>query len=236
MAPVSGIILRILVILTLAFVSSNCLTMIHTKAIKDYANARREFDTEIVKGHVGMAKGVVRQDGSTVVAVFPQTLQGPGRLLRLEGKDGALRLSEVSASIEGTPALILRQNVCCMEDAALRAVIFAQPGDVKTADAIVREAFQIKDAPSANALGVIDFTNVYTVSAYLILSENGTIKSVSALPPGDYDPAMSGIDWNVRSRPGYVLMHLWYGVTVPLDIVTSPFQLVAILLLPPGAR
>ncbi|MCE9596339.1 MAG: hypothetical protein K8S54_00075 [Spirochaetia bacterium] len=227
-----------MILVSFAFIlcSADCLTTVHTKTLQEYANARREFDTEIVKGNVQMAKGIAYPDGSSVIALFSDTLQGPGRLLRFEGTAGSLRLSETSRSGEGKPALIVRQNACCMEDAPFRAVIFSRPGEPITVDTIVREKFQFKDAQAANVLGVIDFTNVYSVSAYLLVSENGVIKSVDALIPGSYETAMERIDWKVRSRPIYFVMHLGYLVSVPLDIVTAPLQGLALLLTPPGAK
>lgn len=225
-----------LVICVLGTISLNCLTNMHSKSLSEYANARREFDTEIVAGHVGLAKGVVYQEGSKVIAVFPDTLRGSRRLLQIEGESGSLRLREVSSIPTGDRALILRQNVCCMEDAAFRAVVFAEPGQRITVDQIVREKFQIKDMPASSALAVLDFANVYTVSGHLLMSENGAIKSVSALVPGPYDNAMAEIDWSVRNRPVFILLHLGYAVTLPLDVVTSPFQLVALLLMPLGAK
>ncbi|HNL10680.1 MAG TPA: hypothetical protein PKM44_09230, partial [Turneriella sp.] len=64
-------------------------------------------------------------------------------------------------------------------------------------------------------------------------SEAGLSYLVQA-PSTDYNEVMREIEWRQRSRISLAAMYGWYAVTVPVDIVTSPFQLIGMYLLGKG--
>ncbi|MDX9724280.1 MAG: hypothetical protein RBU37_26265, partial [Myxococcota bacterium] len=69
------------------------------------------------------------------------------------------------------------------------------------------------------------------ISVHLVVFE--------ALPSGQWlvvdkaweniEPERIDLDWDERSYPGWIASAFAYGLTVPLDIVTSPFQLIGLI-------
>lgn len=218
-----------------ALLTLSCLTMSHTKYLTDYSSPYREFDTRIDRGSFRVTRGIsISEDRLT--ARFPGVLDGSGRVLQVERRGTDLVFSETAEMFaEGEPAVLVQQNVCCMDDEAFRKILFAKEGDPIRAFDILTRYFN--QAPSdASALVVLDFANVYTVSSQLLCwTDKERIACTASLAPQAYTEAMKQIRWDTRSRFVYGAAHAWYLVTLPVDLVTLPFQAAALLLYGKGA-
>ena len=88
-----------------------------------------------------------------------------------------------------------------------------------------------------DALAVLDFSNVFTFNMSMLCWSGSDRLACNAGPAlGPYEEEMKNIRWDVRSRVVYGLMHAWYVVAVPVDIVTFPFQIGTLYLVGPGAK
>jgi hypothetical protein len=125
-----------------------------------------------------------------------------------------------------------------MNDTAFRTILFLKPGESTDLAAILKSHFDYTKEPGyPSGLLVMDFSNVYTFSAMHGLWQNELQLSYFVhVPGGEYNKVFGGIEWRKRSRLNLALLYAWYGITVPVDIVTGPFQLAAILLVGPGAK
>lgn len=212
-----------------------CLTTSHSKYLTDYASPYREFDTGIAGGNFRVTEGrVVRGDHLT--ARFSGILAGKERILQVEQRGSDLVFSEVSEVFtQGDAAFLIQQNVCCLDDQAFRAVLFAKEGDALRSSEILSKYF--KYAPrDAAALIVMDFANVYTISSQMLCWNTAEkVACTASLAPQPYTQAMQEIRWDVRSRFVYGFSHAWYLIALPVDIVTFPFQVAGLFLYGKGA-
>lgn len=218
---------------------SGCLTLKNNKDIREYRSPINEFDRTLRAGAVyHVSKGrMVTHAGKTVLQ-FDGVLIGEGRFLNVDSSPQGLRFYESSARLpEGKPVYLVQQNACCMEDQAFRTVLFLKPGQQLAVTDILRQHFRhgAEAVGEPAALLVLDFSNIYTFSAMHAFWENGPGVSYFVQSPGsDYGEVLGEIGWGERSRLRLAGMYGWYAVTVPVDILTGPFQVAGLLLLGRG--
>ena len=137
----------------------------------------------------------------------------------------------------GTRVYLVRQITCCMDDRAFREILFLKAGHHIAHHEILKTHFQqpaeIQDYPAA--ILVMDFSNIYTFTAMHALWQKDSGVSYFVQAPGnDYNSVMEDINWQERSRLKLVGMYSLYAVTVPVDIVTVPFQIAGLLMMGKG--
>jgi len=225
---------RLLLVVVAAMAFSGCLTTKNSKAIQDYRSAVNEFDRRLTDGkNYRIVKGeLTLQPGKTTLQ-FGGVLIGANRWLNVESTVEGIRFFEASERMpSGHAVYLIQQNACCLEDAAFRQILFLKPGDNVPATEILAKHFQYKVAASdgPSALLVMDFTNIYSFGGMLAYwREGGQVTSFAQAPATDYAIVMREVAWHERSQLTLAAMYAWYGITVPLDIVTSPFQLLGLL-------
>ncbi len=238
-APRWRMCLRIFTLMLLVFIAQACLTMRNSKAIEEYRSPINEFDRplpgganyRILPGHM------VVQNGRKLLQ-FDSVLIGEKRFLNVESSAAGMRFYESAQRLDqGKKVFLIQQNACCMDDAAFRRILFLKPGEKTTAAEILKTYYGLESGATTypDALLVMDFTNIYTFRAMhgYWQSEAGLSYLVQA-PSTDYNEVMREIEWRQRSRISLAAMYGWYAVTVPVDIVTSPFQLIGMYLLGKG--
>lgn len=213
--------------------------MQNNKAIEQYRSAINEFDRPLVAGaNYRILPGKLLLQNGRPVMQFSHLLIGDGRLLNVESTPTGIRFYESFEPIQGGQTVyLLQQNACCLNDEAFRRILFLKPGDKITPAEILKThyAFQIERQEYPDAFLVMDFTNIYSFSAMQGYWQNADgLSYLAQSPPGDYNEAMREVAWQQRSRVSLMAMYSWYAVTVPVDIVTSPFQLLGMYLLGKG--
>lgn len=177
-------------------------------------------------------------DGARPVLQFDDVLLGRGRYLNVASGPSGMRFYESRTRITGGKTVyLIQQNACCMDDRAFRSILFLKAGDQADPAAILKQHFSFDAGPVdfPAALLVMDFSNIYTFSAMHPYWEQGAVVTYFVQAPGtDYNEVMNEIEWVERNRFTLASMYAWYAVAVPVDIVTSPFQLAGLLLLGSG--
>ncbi|MFZ5630214.1 MAG: hypothetical protein ACOY5B_13870 [Spirochaetota bacterium] len=219
---------------------SACLTSRNAKAIEEYRSPINEFDRQLdgTGNHRILAGKMTVQDGKARLQ-FDTVLLGSGRYLNVESTVQGMRFFETRDRLDGGKTVFLvQQNACCMDDGAFRRILFLKPGEKASASEILNQYYGYKAQPQdyPSALLVMDFTNIYTFTAMQAFwqSPEGVGYFVQA-PSTDYNVVMEQIEWRQRSRLTLAAMYGWYAITVPVDIVTSPFQLIGMYLLGKGS-
>ena len=226
--------------LLLAVLVSGCLTTRNNKAISEARSPIQEFDRTLDgKGSHRILTGRLKFSHGKALMQFDKVLLGEGRYLDVESSTSGIRFGESERRWESDQKVFLiQQNACCMNDAAFRTILFLKPEESNDLAALLKRHFDLnKETGFPSGLLVMDFSNVYTFSAMHGLWQNELQLSYFVqVPGGEYNKVFGGIEWRKRSRLNLALRYAWYGITVPVDIVTGPFQLAAILLVGPGAK
>ena len=215
---------------------SACLTSRNTKAIEDYRSSINEFDLALPgKGNFRVDTGTLSMVNGAAVMQFENVLRGERRYLNVESTAQGMHFRESNEKLAGPArAYLVRQVACCMEDKAFREILFLKPGQKAHPGDLLAKHFQYPVTPGEfpAALIVMDFSNVYTFSAMHAYWQNGGDVTYFVQAPGsDYNTVMADVAWQERSRLQLAGLYGWYVVTVPVDIVTAPFQFVGMLLI-----
>lgn len=216
-----------------------CLTMRNSKAIDEYRSPINEFDRPITSGaNYRILTGKMLTQNGRAVMQFDSVLIGDKRLLNIESSAAGMRFYETGERLEqGQKVYLIQQNACCMDDAAFRRILFLKPGEKITPAEILKTYYRFEAGTTTypDALLAMDFTNIFTFMAMHGFWQNDTgLSYFVQAPSSDYNEVMSEIEWQKRSRISLAAMYGWYAVTVPVDIVTSPFQLIGMYLLGKG--
>lgn len=229
-----------LLLLSFTLAASACLTTRNNKAISEYRSSINEFDRPLgAKGNYRILPGRLQVQDGVARMQFDRLLIGDGRYLNVESSPRGLRFFESRQRLTGKENIFLiQQNACCMDEKAFRAILFLKPGEKADLADILKDHFAFTAAPSYPAgLLVMDFTNIYSFSAmHGFWQKEAELAYFVQAPGSDYNDVLGDIEWVRRSRFQLALLYGWYGIAVPLDIVTSPFQLAAVLLVGPGAK
>lgn len=231
--------LRYLLLLNSLLFFSACLTSRNTKAIDEYRSPINEFDLALPeKGNYRVDAGSLSVINGVAVMQFEKILRGNGRYLNIESSAQGMRFYESREKLPaGNHVYLVRQITCCMDDRAFREILLLTEGQKIAPHEILKTHFQqpaeTSDYPAA--ILVMDFSNVYSFMAMHALwqKDNGISYFVQA-PGNDYKLVMKNIHWQERSRLKLVGMYSLYAVTVPVDIVTVPFQIAGLLLVGKG--
>lgn len=225
---------RLSLVVLAVLVSSGCLTTKNSKAIQHYRSAVNEFDRRLTDGkNYRVLKGELTVQPGKSTLQFGDVLLGANRWLNVESTFEGIRFYETSERMPtGHTVYLIQQNACCLEDAAFRQILFLKPGDNVSAAEILQKHFQYNVVASEgpSAVLVMDFTNIYSFGGMLAYWREGRqVTSFAQAPATDYEIVMRDIAWRERSRLNLAAMYAWYGITVPIDIVTSPLQLLGLL-------
>ena len=225
---------RLSLVVLVVLVSSGCLTTKNSKAIQHYRSAVNEFDRRLTDGkNYRVLKGELTVQPGKSTLQFGDVLLGANRWLNVESTVEGIRFYETSERMPtGYAVYLIQQNACCLEDAAFRQILFLKPGDNVSAAEILQKHFQYNVVASEgpSAVLVMDFTNIYSFGGMLAYWREGRqVTSFAQAPATDYEIVMRDIAWRERSRLNLAAMYAWYGITVPIDIVTSPLQLLGLL-------
>ncbi len=226
--------------LTVALVASACLTTRNNKAVSEYRSSINEFDrSQGATGNYRILPGRLRVKDGVASMQFDRLLIGEGRYLNVESSPRGIRFFESRqrfASDENV--FLIQQNTCCMDEKAFRTILFLKPGDKTDLADILKRHFTFTAVPGLPAgLLVMDFSNTYTFSAmHGFWQKESELAYFVQAPGAEYSEVLGDIEWVQRSRFQLALLYAWYGIAVPVDIVTSPFQLAAVLLVGPGAK
>jgi len=213
----------------LAIMLSACLTTRNAKDIREYRSPINEFDRSIVAGaHTIRAGNLVEQDGKAVLE-FANILIGKNRYLRIITTANGMEFSESTTALpNGQKIFMIQQNACCIDDKAFHKILFLKSGEHIAPGEILQSYYNFDAGQEAypNSLTVIDFTNIYAFSAmHVFWQKNAQVSYFVQVPGSDYGATMHAIEWQQRSYIKLGGMYLWYVVTVPVDIATSPFQM-----------
>lgn len=219
---------------------SGCLTTRNNKAISEARSSIQEFDRALDgKGSSRILTGRLKFGEGKALMQFDRVLIGEGRYLNVESSASGLRFGESEKKLESDQKIFLiQQNACCLKDAAFRTILFLKPGDGADLAAILKQHFDFNhESGFPSGLLVMDFSNVYTFSAmHGVWQKESELVYFVQTPGGEYNEVFRDIEWKKRSRLSLALLYAWYVIAVPVDIITSPFQLGAILLVGPGAK
>ncbi len=216
-----------------------CLTSRNTKAIDEYSSSLNEFDRTLGdKGNFRVDVGTLSVINGVAVMQFENVLLGERRYLNIESNAQGMFFRETHEKLTGTGRVFLvRQLACCMEDKAFREILFLKPGQKADPAELLLRHFQYGAAPPEypTAMVVMDFSNVYTFSAMHAFWQNSSAVTYFVQAPGtDYNEVMKDVAWQKRSRLRLAGLYAFYAVTVPVDIVTVPFQIAGLLLMGRG--
>ena len=224
----------------IAVLVSGCLTTRNNKAISEARSSIQEFDRTLDgKGSHRILTGRLKFSDGKALMQFDKVLLGEGRYLDVESSPSGIRFGESEKRWESNQKVFLiQQNACCMNDTAFRTILFLKPGESADLAAILKSHFDYTKEPGyPSGLLVMDFSNVYTFSAmHGLWQKESQLAYFVQVPGGEYAEVFRDIEWKKRSRLNLALLYAWYGITVPIDIVTGPFQMAAILLVGPGAK
>ncbi len=232
-----------------------CMTINWHRSIVEMSSPAAEF-TPYDGGNLSFIKGqylgIQKHEGKDWHAIsLPDTLIGQRRrlllLLPVNGPgDPIITESEEQPTMPAFTAFAIRQQTCCMSSEQFQAVLFIKAGEASDPETILREQFKQAGAfaPDAEkrAVIVLDQANVssLTLQGALWQKEGGRwIAKATHASVNDYDGKSFRLEWRARSRVGVAFSYALYAVTVPLDIVTSPFQLLGVigmLIVGPGAK
>lgn len=217
---------------------SACLTSRNSKAIQEYRSPINEFDRSIEPGTTRISTGTIVMAAGRTTVQFADVLLGAGRFLNVEQTAAGVRFYETAERLSGgTRAFLLRQTACCLADKPFRLFLFSKPGEAIELPQLLKENFNYDtgkmDYPTA--LVVMNFTNVYSFQSNFLAWQTNSGLSLNALAPlGDYETVMKDIAWRERSRASLAMHYAYYLITVPVDIITGPVQIAALLFVGKG--
>lgn len=223
----------------LPILTSACLTSRNAKAIEEYRSPINEFDRQLdsTGNHRILTGKMTVQDGKALLQ-FDAVLLGSGRYLNVESTAQGMRFFETgNRLVSGKTVFLVQQNACCMDDAAFRRILFLKPGEKISASEILHQYYHYQSQPQdyPSSLLVMDFTNIYAFTAMqAVWQSSEEVSFFVQASSTDYNVVMEQVEWRQRSRLTLAAMYGWYAVTVPVDIVTSPFQLIGMYLLGKG--
>ncbi|MBP7586118.1 MAG: hypothetical protein KBA61_18900 [Spirochaetes bacterium] len=152
-------------------------------------------------------------------------------------RPGTITFRESSAAITGTlPAYLIFQRSSSSDMDAFYALFNQKAGQESDPVSIMKQHFKydIADPKYPLALVKLDFTLNYSYSARsLVWEKNASGKTAVACEGVDidkYDGPRFSVEWKERSKMVYGLKQAGYAGTVIADVVTSPVQLVLLLL------
>ncbi len=212
--------------------------MQQAKSIEEYKSSINEFNRAFESANYRIIPGLLSVRQGKNLIQFDGVLLGRRRYLNIETGPGGMRFYETGTKMEtGKRVFLIQQNTCCMDDGAFRAVLFLKQGDAADPSEILKKYFNFDAGRTEypSSLVVMDFTNIYTFMSINPFWEKGPEVSYLVQASGnDYNEVMNEIHWHERSFLQYIMMHGFYILTVPADIITSPFQLIGIFLLGNG--
>lgn len=222
-----------------AALCSGCLTTRNSKAIDEYRSSINEFDRALpVNGNFRIDKGFLSAVNGVAVMQFENVLRGEGRYLNIESTPQGMRFYESADKLVADKKVyLIRQLACCMDDKAFREILFLKTGQTLSHADILQKHFSIRtvEVSYPAALVVMDFSNVYTFMAMHAFWQNSSAVTYFVQAPGsDYNVVMAELAWKERSRLRLAGLYALYAVTVPVDIVTVPFQIAGLLLMGRG--
>lgn len=230
---------RVILLLISLLLFSACLTSRNTKAIDEYRSPINEFDLALPeKGNFRVDAGSLSVVNGGAVMQFERILRGSGRYLNVESSAQGMRFSESREKLSaGKRVYLVRQITCCMDERAFREILFLKAGQQIAPGEILKTHFQQpaekQDYPAV--ILVMDFSNVYTFSAmHALWQKDSGVSYFVQVPGSDYNAVMEDIRWQERSGLKLVGMYSLYAVTVPVDIVTVPFQIAGLLMMGKG--
>jgi hypothetical protein len=152
---------------------------------------------------------------------------------------GSMQFTDSEGLASGDrPAYLLLQRMMPMDDMKSFYALFNQKKNLRSDPAaLLKEHFgyDIEGPGYPLALVDLDVTLNYRYSARCIIWDRdgagSTRVAYVGLDGDSYDNPRMDIGWSERNRPVYLLRQLGYAGTVIADIVTSPVQLVYVLLL-----
>ncbi|MBL8032549.1 MAG: hypothetical protein JNJ69_02530 [Leptospiraceae bacterium] len=214
---------------------SACLTTRNSKAIREQKSAINEFDLTLPQnGNYRITAGTMSVQNGLTTLQFEGVLSGAGRVLNVESTAQGIMFYETRGALSpGTRVFLITQITCCMNDNAFREILFLKAGQKANAAEMLRRHFGYETGNLENptAILVMDFSNVYTFSAmHAVWKTADEVAYFSQAPGTDYNDVMQRIAWEKRSKASIAALYGWYGVTVPVDIVTGPVQLIMLLL------
>ena len=242
-----------LVLILFLCAGNGCITTTWHKAVEESAAPAREFP-DYTGGPYRVYRGSYH--GQTTIAgkvysefLFPGALEGDRRVLRLllpTNPSGTPIISEGNDAEKETEtsAVLIRVEVCCLDDQAFRSILMQSVGNSSNPEEILKRHFQYADPFPGNSAGIVvmDMANVFTLSINSSVWQKkpeGWFVKETGVFVGDYDRMEFRLRWSQRSRAQYAAYNAFYVVTVLLDVVTSPFQLLglgALMLTGPGAK
>ncbi len=152
-------------------------------------------------------------------------------------RPGQVTFRETSTAIAGThPAYLMLQSCASSNMDAFYALFNQKAGKESDPVSIMKQHFKydIADPKYPLALVKLDFTLNYSYSARsLVWEKNASGKTAVACEGVDidkYDGPRFSVEWKERSKMVYGLKQAGYAGTVIADVVTSPVQLVMLVL------
>jgi hypothetical protein len=231
-----------LIHMVMLFISQGCMMTGSRKwKLYDYKQGKREF-VNPDKGvhHVGVFTGIVTVDGTTFMSYqFPTLLkpkaQSPSRLFEVNlpsenSDDIFISQIEKSPSNVAVPFGTERQNA--MQSKATAIAIFTDSigGDTRPVPEALLDD-NVKEENLTKYLPHVIYLNAEHSQSYgdfLIVRRPVMGKDGKTVSRWTHQYSALDVEWCARSRAKYAAMHGAYLYTVPLDIVTSPVQILVL--------
>ncbi len=215
-------------------VTQGCLTTRNSNAINEYRSPIREFDYKpLNNANYRILPGILWLRDGVVEMQFDSLLIGKGRYLNIVSTSTETHFSESEQKLEnGQKIYLIQQSTCCVNDEVYNKVFLLKPGEKMSPNKILKTyyAFDAGALTIPTALVFLDFSNANAFSAMYSLWQKYLTESYTfELRSADYKKVFESIEWRERSRLKLIAMYAWYAVTVPVDLVTFPFQALAAL-------
>ncbi len=217
-----------------------------TKVFKGVWAGKREINGESY--HYLQFDGLLKGEGRYLDVMIPLKGKsspaieiGPGGNLTetkaLVPRPGDVMFKESDKRINGDrPAYLIFQIYSNIDMKPFYALFNQKVGQVSDPKDILKEHFNyvIEDPQYPIALVKLDFVLNYSYSARALVWEKGIGEKAHVVCEGldldKYDGPRFNIEWNERSKLIYGLRQAGYIGTVVADVVTSPVQLIYLLL------
>jgi hypothetical protein len=134
------------------------------------------------------------------------------------------------------PAYIVFQIYTGLDQNIFRSFHNQKVGQVSDPAVMLKSNFKykIRDPQYPFALVKLDFSHIYKYSANAIVWERNSAKkqvvSCVSVNIDQYDGTLMNVEWRVRSKLLYGVRQAGYIGTVIADVITSPVQLVILIL------
>jgi hypothetical protein len=220
----------------------SCITSEYHKSNKHYTHVHREFQHFKGKYRIyeGEYNGQLERDNKKYYHVhFSGVLKGDNRYLNLYLPSDILGKSIIfDSQMQGSGrkcAYLLFQRACCINDHLYKILLYLKEGEVSDPVKIMKKHlnYELKTRDYPIVLCTLDFSNIFNYSIIFIVWEKSSagipfVSKKVIIPGKKYDFNMR-ITWQERSRTMYAIRMVGYVGTVAADIITSPIQLIAII-------